>query len=218
MITSKRTFAVFILTLLFFFTTLAAAGETKNIQLPGPQMEGGKPLMEALKDRHSSRSFSSKEISVQTLSNLLWAAFGINRPDSGKRTAPSALNWQEIDIFVATSQGLYIYQASDHSLQLVIAEDIRDKTGTQSFVGRVPINLVYVADYSRMGTAPTEKKDFYSAADTGFIGQNVYLYCASEGLATVVRASIDKPTLAKMMQLRPDQKIILAQSVGYPID
>lgn len=214
--TSKRTFAIMILTLLFFFSTFAAAGETKNIQLLSPQTDGGKPLMQALKDRHSSRSFSAREISQQTLSNLLWAAFGVNRPDSDKRTAPSALNWQEIDIYVATANGLYLYQAEDHSLQLVTTEDVRDKTGTQAFVGQVPINLVYVADYSRMGTASPEKKDFYSAADTGFIGQNVYLYCASEGLATVVRNSIDKPALAEAMKLRTEQKIILAQSVGYP--
>lgn len=214
--TSKRTFAIIILTLLFSVSSLATAGETKNIQLPKPQTDGGMPLMKALQVRHSTRSFSTREIPQQTLSNLLWAAFGINRPDSDKRTAPSALNWQEIDIYVATANGLYLYQAEDHSLQLVTTEDVRAKTGTQAFVEQVPINLVYVADYSRMGTASPEKKDFYSAADTGFIGQNVYLYCASEGLATVVRASIDKPALAEAMKLRTEQKIILAQSVGYP--
>ena len=147
---------------------------------------------------------------------MLWAAFGINRQDSEKRTAPSALNWQEIDLYVATADGLYLYEAKNHTLEPVLAEDIRAMTGRQSFVRAAPVNLIYVADFSRMGKATDKDKVFYSAADTGFISQNVYLYCASEGLATVVRGSIDRPALAKVMKLRPDQRIILAQSVGYP--
>ena len=147
---------------------------------------------------------------------MLWAAFGVNRPDSGKRTAPSAMNWQEIDIYVATVDGLYLYDAKRHALKPVLAEDIRALTGGQPFVREAPVNLVYVADFSRMGKAKADDKLFYSAADTGFISQNVYLYCASEGLATVVRGSIDRPDLAKVMRLRPDQRVVLAQSVGYP--
>ena len=150
------------------------------------------------------------------LSNLLWAAFGINRPDTGKRTAPSAMDWQEIDIYVATSEGLYLYEAKGHTLKLIMPDDIRSLTGRQDFVKEAFANLIYVADFSRMGNAPKADKELYSAADTGFISQNVYLYCASERLATVVRGSIDRQALAKAMKLRPDQKIILAQSVGYP--
>jgi SagB-type dehydrogenase family enzyme len=172
--------------------------------------------MQVLRDRSSCRSFSSEKLPNQILSNLLWAAFGINRPDTGKRTAPSAVNWQEIDIYVATAEGLYLYDAKTQTLEPVLSGDIRPATGKQDFVKEAPVNLIYVADFSRMGTAPKEDKELYSAADTGFISQNVYLYCASEGLATVVRGSIDKQTLTKMMKLRPDQKIILAQSVGYP--
>jgi len=146
----------------------------------------------------------------------LWAASGVNRPDSGKRTAPSAVNWQELDIYVATAEGLYLYDAKSHRLNPILSEDIRALTGRQPFVREAPVNLVYVADFSRMGRGTNEEKEFYPAADTGFIAQNVYLFCSSEGLATVVRASIDRPALAKVMKLRPDQKITLAQSVGYP--
>jgi SagB-type dehydrogenase family enzyme len=186
------------------------------VQLLKPQTEGGRPLMQVLKDRSSSRSFSTEKLPLQTLSNLLWAAFGINRPDSGKRTAPSAVNWQEIDVYVATADGLYIYDAKAQQLQPVLSEDIRPKTGRQPFVREAPVNLIYVADFSRMGTASKEDKELYSAADTGFISENVYLFCASEGLATVVRGSIERSLLATAMKLRPDQKIILAQTVGYP--
>jgi len=194
---------------------LLIAHELKPLELPPPQTEGGKPLMQALKERKSTREFSSKPLPPQVLSNLLWAAFGVNRPD-GRRTAPSANNMQEIDIYVALPEGLYLYDAKAHRLQPVLAEDIRAATGTQTYVGQAALNLVYVADYARMGNRPEPVKTMYPAADTGFIAQNVYLFCASEGLATVVRALIDREKLAARMKLRPDQRIVLAQSVGYP--
>jgi SagB-type dehydrogenase family enzyme len=174
--------------------------------------------METLKERQSTREFSPEKLPLQVLSNVLWAAFGVNRPSSGGRTAPSARNWQEIDLYVATSDGVYRFDAKAPALQIIRDQDIRELTGKQSWVTQAPVNLVYVADRSRMGadTHPAEK-DFYAAADTGFISQNVYLYCASEGLATVVRGAIDKRALAKALQLRTDQVIILAQSVGYPL-
>jgi nitroreductase len=153
---------------------------------------------------------------LEVLSNLLWAAFGINRPD-GRRTAPTASNRQEIDVYAATAGGLYLYDARTNRLKPILAEDIRGTTTSrQSFVKEVPVNLIYVADYSKMGTVPDEMKGIYSAAATGFISQNVYLYCASEGLSTVVRASMDRPALASAMKLRRDQRVVLAQSVGYP--
>ena len=188
----------------------------KPVPLPKPQTGGGKPLMQALKDRNSSRSFRAEKLPLQVLSNLLWAASGINRPDSGKRTAPSARNWQEIDIYVAFAEGLYLYEAKGHLLQPVLPDDIRGLTGVQAFVKEAPVNLVYVADTSRMSGASPEDRDLYAGADTGFISENVYLFCASEGLATVVRGSIDRPTLARAMKLRPDQKIMLGQTIGYP--
>lgn len=190
--------------------------ELEEIKLPNPQMDGGRPLMQVLKDRHSSREFSTDELPLQVLSNLLWAAFGINRPDSGKRTAPSAVNWQNIDIYVALSKGLFLYDAKENILRPILAEDIRVATGTQSFVKDVPVNLIYVADFSKIPRQTEEVKNFYSAAHTGFISQNVYLYCASEGLATVVRGLIDRESMAELMKLRPEQKVMLAQSVSYP--
>ncbi len=205
-----------ILALVLMCPSLSPAKETKSIRLLEPQTDAGRPLMQVLKDRHSTRTFSSEKLPLQVLSNMLWAAFGINRPDVGKRTAPSAKNRQEIDIYVATADGLYLYNAQTHKLDLVLAKDIRAMTGRQEFVGEAPVNLIYVADFARMGERPESEKVFYSAAGTGFISENVYLYCASEGLATVVRGWIDRPALAKCMGLRPDQNITLAQTVGYP--
>jgi len=190
------------------------AQELKPILLPKPQTEIGRPLMQVLKDRSTAREFSSDKLSPQVLSNLLWAAFGINRPDSGKRTAPSAMNWQETDIYVATADGLFVYDAKSHQLNPVLRDDVRAQTGVQPFVKDAPLDLVYVADLAK--TRASADRDLYVAADAGFIAQNVYLFCASEGLAVVVRGSVDRPTLAKSMKLRPDQKIILAQTVGYP--
>ena len=196
--------------------TIAFGEELKPIQLPKPQLDIGRPLMQVLKDRSSSRSFSNENLPVQVLSNLLWAAFGVNRPDAGKHTAPSARNWQEVDIYVAMAEGLYLYDAKNHVLKPVLSGDIRSITGRQDFVKDAPVNLIYVADFAKTGDATKDDKEIYSAADTGFISQNVYLYCASDGLATVVRGSIDREALAKAMKLQPEQKIILAQTVGYP--
>jgi SagB-type dehydrogenase family enzyme len=172
--------------------------------------------MQSLQARKSSRDFSTKKLPVEVLSNLLWAACGINRPESGRLTAPSAVNWQEVNVYVAMADGLYLYNAKEHFLKPVIKQDIRELTGKQTFVKDAPVNLIYVADYSRMGGGNAEERNSYSAADTAFIAQNVYLYCASEGLATVVRGSIDRDALAKAMQLRDNQKIVLSQTVGYP--
>lgn len=202
-------------TLLLIYPLITYAQDLNPIRLLKPQTEGGRPLMQVLNDRKTSRVFSSEKLPLQLLSNLLWAAFGINRPDSGRRTAPSAVNRQEIDLYVVLSEGAYLYDAKNNLLQPVSKGDIRGMTGRQSFVKEAPVNLVYVADFSRMGKATNEDKEFYSVADTGVIVQNVYLFCSSEGLATGVRAFIDKPVLAKALQLRPEQKITLAQSVGY---
>jgi SagB-type dehydrogenase family enzyme len=197
------------------FSAIASAQALKPVQLPPPQTTGGRPLMEVLKDRKSTREFGSDTLSPQTLSNLLWAAFGINRPD-GRRTAPSAMNWQEISIYVATSAGVYVYDAKANALEPALAGDFRAATGTQPFVKDAAVNLVYVSDLSKTDGTASSDAEMYTAADVGFIAQNVYLYCASEKLATVVRGSVDKPALAKTLKLQSQQKIILAQSVGYP--
>jgi nitroreductase len=192
------------------------AQEAEVVKLPAPQITGGKPLLDCLRARQSSREFGTDELSPQVLSNLLWAADGINRPDSGKRTAPSAVNWQDIEIYTATADGLFLYLPKEHALQKILAEDVRAATGTQEFVKIVPLDLIYVSDYAKMQRGTDEDKRFYSGAHTGFISQNVYLYCASEGLSTVVRGLIDREAAAKVMRLRPEQHITFAQSVGYP--
>jgi len=191
------------------------AAQTGDMTLPAPQSEGGKPLMQALKERRTTRSFAAQPLPPQVLSNLLWAAFGVNRPD-GHRTAPSARNWQEIDVYVALAEGLYVYDAKAHALKRVVAKDLRTAAGTQAHAREAPVTLVYVADDRRMGSADEETRRTYAAADTGFIAQNVYLLCASEGLGSVVYASIDRERFAQAAGLRPEQRITLAQSVGYP--
>lgn len=193
-----------------------AAQEADIVKLPAPQMTGGKPLLDCLKARQSGRDFGTETLSPQVLSNLLWAACGINRPDSGKRTAPTARNWQDIDIYAATADGLFLYLPKEHALQKVLAEDVRGATGTQDFVKVAPLNLVYVSDYAKIPAGTDEDKRFHSGAHTGFISQNVYLFCASEGLITVVRGLVDREATAKTMKLRPEQHVTLAQTVGYP--
>ena len=208
--------ASLVLAVLLLWPSFTLAQQLKPIQLLEPQMEGGRPLMQALKDRASSRNFSPEKLPVQMLSNMLWAAFGVNRPASGGRTAPSASNSQEMDIYVAMANGLFLYDAKASLLKPVLPDDIRALTGRQAFVKDAPVNLIYVSDLSKMLRASAAERDWYAAAHSGFISQNVYLFCASEGLATVVRESIDRPALARAMRLRPDQKITLAQTVGYP--
>jgi len=192
------------------------AQEGDVVKLPPPETQGGMPLMAALKARHSSREFDARPLPTQLLSNLLWSANGVNRPDTGKRTAPSARNWQEIDLYVAMADGTFRYDPPSHSLQPVAQGDLRRLTGVQDFVATAPVNLVYVANLDRMADAAPEQQTLYSAADTGFIAQNVYLYCASVGLATVVRGSVDREALAAALGLGPRQQIVLAQTVGYP--
>ncbi len=215
---SKKQKIILLALTICLLSSIVYAEDIKYIQLPSPQTDGGKTLMQALRDRKSVREFSSKELSLQVISDMLWAANGINRPDSGYRTAPSAMNMQEIDIYVAKADGLYLFEPKKNLLIPIIAEDIRAVTGKQSFVKDAPVNLIYVANLSKMKNMSTSNMDFYAATDTGFVSENVYLFCASRGLATVVRGLIDKEALTKAMKLRPDQKIILAQTVGYPKD
>jgi nitroreductase len=193
-----------------------AAQELVPIQLPAAQTEGGKPLMQALKLRSTSRAFAPDPLPKQTLSNLLWAAWGINRPDAGKRTAPSARNWQETDLYVVMATGAYLYDASANVLKPIASGDLRALTGMQEFVKDAPMTLVFVADTSRMKGSQPDTQQAYAWGDAAFISQNVYLFCASEGLATGVRAMVDRPPLAKALKLGPNQIIAFAQCVGYP--
>jgi nitroreductase len=178
------------------------------IQLPSPQMTAGMPLMEALAKRQTTRAFMDKPLPLQALSNLLWAAFGVNRPREVKaglgRTAPSAMNRQEVELDVVLADGVYVYEAEQNRLRPVLAGDVRGKIGTAA-VAHAAVTLVYVAD---------AKLDF-AQVDTGFIGQNVYLFAASEGLNAWFYA-FHGPDVAATLKLPEGRKPLYGQSVGYP--
>jgi len=197
-------------------TLLAASQAAESRPLPAPHKTGGKPLMEALSLRATSRAFDTRALDDQQLSDLLWAAFGVNRPN-GKRTAPSAKNWQEVDLYVLTADGAFLYEPVRHQLSRILSEDIRALGGIQPFVKDAPVTLVYIADLARTDDMSTEEqKREFAALDVGFISENAYLYCASEGLVTGARAYVDKAPLAAKLGLRARQWIVLAQSVGHP--
>ena len=187
----------------------------ETVTLPPAQKTGGMPLMEAFQLRKSQRLFSSKELTTQQISNLLWAAYGINRPD-GFRTVPAAKNWFEYDIYVLKSDGWFLYDVRKHALLKMGNEDLRIYGGTQDFVKAAPVILVYVADFDRMTGATDDLRKFFSAVDLGYISQNVYLWCASEGLATIILGQVDKPKVHEVLKLKPAQQVILSQPVAYP--
>lgn len=207
----------FLFTALLLWVCCVSAQELKTIELPAPRKDGGKQLLKALNDRKTTRSFKEDKLPQQLLSDLLWAAFGVNRPDNGKRTAPSAMNNKEIDLYVCLAEGVFIYNAEKNTLEAVFAGDVREKMGKQDFVGVAPVVIVYVADYSKMGVVMTkDQKAFYAAVDTGLISENVYLFCSSEDLATVVLGYIDRDKMAEILKLKDNQKVQLTQPVGYP--
>jgi SagB-type dehydrogenase family enzyme len=189
---------------------------TTTIALPPPSGTGGMPLMEALRQRESQRDFAPQPLPDQTLSDLLWACAGINRRELGGRTAPSAMNAQEVELYVALPQGLFRYGPTAHVLHLAAATDVRRVTGYQDFVDTAPLDLIYVADHARMKLVPAAQREAYAFAAAGAMAQNVYLYCASAGLATVIRAWFDRHALSQAMGLGPDQQLLLAQTVGAP--
>jgi len=193
----------------------ATARAAEPMVLPQPRSGGGKPLLEALRLRRSTRDYSTQPISTQVLSDLLWAAYGVNRP-SGDRTAPYWRHIMVVDVYVAMADGVWLYDPKRHALEPHLAADIRAQTGMQDFVGTAPLNLVYVAHGERMQDISPEERRLYASVDTGFIGQNVYLFCASEGLGTVFRGSVDYNKLAHTMRLDEAQFVTFAQTVGYP--
>lgn len=207
---------VLLLNILLFPLNIPA----QDIVLPAPDKTGGKPLMQALNERQTTRSFTEENLSQHQLSDLLWAAWGINRPDLKKRTAPSARNVQEIDVYVALSGGTYIYVAESHTLKQINIKDLRKTTGSQSFVGDAALNIVYVADMEKLGKKEGEQIEdsdlLMTYSNAAFIAQNIYLYCASANLGCVIRGTIPKERLATEMGLRSNQRIILAQTVGVP--
>ncbi|MCX6334937.1 MAG: SagB/ThcOx family dehydrogenase [Bacteroidia bacterium] len=205
-----------LISLVFFISwTICSAQVIETVHLPPAQKTGGMPLMEALQLRKSQRSFSSKELTSQQISNLLWAAYGINRPD-GFRTVPASKNWYEYDIYVLKSDGWFLYEVAKHTLLKMGSEDLRIYGGTQDFVKTAPVILVFVVDFERMTGTTDDLKKFFSAVDLGYISQNVYLWCASEGLATIILGQVDKPKVHEVLKLKPNQQVVLSQPVAFP--
>ena len=201
-------------TILLLITLLLSSNLlAQDIKLPEPKKSGGMPLMETLNKRHSNRKFANKELSNQQLSNLLWAAFGFNRAE--KRTAPSSLNHQEIQIYVTLKSGFYLYDAKNNKLIQKGKNDIRKNTGEQDYVATAPLNLVYVANFADNPKINKEDNLNTSYVNTGFISQNVYLYCTSEGLTTVARGYVNRDALKKTLKLHKENVVIISQSVGF---
>lgn len=190
--------------------------EFGSIQLPAPEWAPARPLLTFLRARRSTREFSSRGLDPIVLGTLLWSASGVNQEDHGGRTAPSAHDWREIQIYAVLADNTYRYDASAHRLHLAKTGDLRALTGVQDFVGTAPLDLVYVADFSKMSGATDEQRAFFAAADAAVVAQNVYLFCACTGLATVVRGLIDRRKLAPALGLARHERIVLAQTVGYP--
>ena len=187
--------------------------EITDIALPAPCRTGGMPLMEALNRRESSRELTSTPLDLQTLSDLLWAAWGYNRDH--KRTAPSSHNRQEIDLYVFLESGTYIYDAAGNRLLLHDNDDLRSLTGTQDFVGSAAVEIAMVADTSKIKGKTPQGTIEAIYANTGFISQNIYLFCAHAGLGGVTRAMVPKEELAQRLRLSNSQVITLVHTVGY---
>lgn len=207
-------FASFVLSAAFLAASMNLCAAEKTIKLPPPDKAGGKPLMQCLTERKSERKFDSKPLPPQILSDLLYAADGISRPD-GRKTVPTARNLQSQEVYAAMADGLYLYHPKTHSLDLVKAGDIREKCGMQAIHKTAPIVLIYVGDVSKIGKNTAEKV-FYAANHAGYASQNVYLYCTSAGLATVVCGLVNKPELEKAMELPGTKRVQLTQPVAYP--
>jgi nitroreductase len=211
-IAHRRSVALLALAALLWAAPALSAQELKPIQLPKPEISAGMPLMQALARRQTTRAFLDKPLPLQTLSNLLWAAFGVNRPRDVKpglgRTAPSAMNKQEVELDVVLAQGVYVYDAEANLLRPVVAGDLRAKMGAPP-AGQAAVTLVYVASANLD----------YAQVDVGFIGQNVYLFAASEGLNAwfyALHGQQDATAVAAALKLPAEKRPLYAQSVGYP--
>ena len=186
----------------------------EEIQLLAPDVKGGLSVMEALWQRRSDREYSEQDLSLKELSNLLWAATGINRPEDGRRTNPTAINKQEISVYAFLPQGVYLYEHASHSLKKVAEGDHRDLVGGfQDFAKSAPLSLVLVADLSKFGER-AEQMSFLAQADAGIVSQNINIFCAAYGLATVPRASMDHEAIAGLLGLSVLQKPVLNNPVG----
>ncbi len=212
----NRTVPVLLLSLGLLGGYAVAAQE--KIPLPEPKIRG--EFMEALRSRGTAKSFRAKDLSPQVLSDLLWAAFGVNDERTGRRTAASAFNIREMEIYVLTKDGGFRYDAAERALEQITGEDVRSVLFNQEYAKNAPVHLVYVADhavsrarYPEWGQPMIEE---YSVLHTGLIAQNVYLFCAARGLGTVVRDLVHPEELRRMLKLGDNYTIIMSQAVGYP--
>lgn len=198
---------------------------TDSITLPEPQKDLDFPLMKAIELRRTKRKWGNSILSDQEISNLLWAACGITHKETkrskSKRTAPSACNSQEISVYIALSKGLFLYDETNHQLLKILSNDIREHIGTQKMMHSAPVGLIYVSDFSKLKTflfKDDARKGFTSAADTGFMSQNVYLYCAAANLSTAIIGLVDREKLHKIMGLSENEKIVYTQVIGKSLD
>ena len=201
--------------------TVTAASKLAQLQmgartLPPPRTQGGLPLLDALDRRHSTREYDERPLPVDLLSDLLWAAFGVNRAQTADRTAPYWRHVMVMDIYLAMADGVWLYAPGRHELLPYLSADLRAHTGLQDFVGNAPLNLLYVAHGERMHDVAPEERRLYASVDAAFVGQNAYLYCASVGLGTVFRGAVDRAGLARLLGLDGEQFVTFAQTVGYP--
>lgn len=207
-----------ILGLVLGTAAVAAAEEAPaapEIVLPAPVKTGGMALNDALAARRTGRDYApGKTFTPQQLSDLLWAANGVNRAD-GRTTAPTARNWQEISLYVALPQGVYLYSPREHKLTPVLAQDIRARTGMQPFVGKDTVEIIMVADYAKMAGCAPDMLEKYAWIDSGYISQNLYLHAAANGLATVVRGMVPRPEVASLLKLNGKQAVTVVQTVGF---
>lgn len=195
---------------LFVIALLCIVGcaSAQDIKLLAPIKSGGKPLLDAINQRQSNRNFEKKDMPLQTLSDLLWVANGFNRDD--KRVVPTSQNRQEMDVYMMSDKGVYLYDAKANILKLIAKGDFREALGQPNISEIATVTLIYVADMSK---ASNREAGFI---DSGFIAQNVYLYCASESLGSVVRASFKRPDLHNVLKLADNHEITIVQAVGYP--
>ncbi|MBX9187108.1 SagB/ThcOx family dehydrogenase [Bacteroides sp. K03] len=204
------------LLLLCLFISMATFAADKVIRLPKPNLNRNSEVMQAFANRHSTREYAAKALTLTDLSDLLWAANGINRPEEGKRTAPSAMNKQDVDVYVVLPEGTYLYEAKAHQLNLVAEGDHRGAVaGGQAFVKSAPVSLLLVSDLSRLGDAKNTHTQLMGAVDAGIVSQNISIFCSAAKLATVPRASMDTAKLKSVLKLTDTQLPLMNHPVGY---
>jgi nitroreductase len=196
---------------LLFLGTSIIAGE---IALPKPNLKSGKPFMQCVAERRTERKFSTRPLSQQTIAEILFVADGVTRKD-GRKTVPTARNKQNQSVYAVTADGIYLYNSKKHSLIPVMKGDFRKNCGLQPFHKKAPLILLFVADLSAVGNTPADQA-IYAGNHSGSASQNVYLYAASENLATVVCGMLDRAALKKMLNLKKDQMVVFSQPIAYP--